>query len=93
MISFKYLIYSIMIMSFTTLFLFGCKSSRYTTKFEVTPVMEDGMTSTQRLTDELNDEMRMEDEKRMQMLQEKAKEKREREGKATGSSVDTGKGE
>ncbi len=93
MTSIKYLIYTIMIMSFSTLFLFGCKTSRYTTKFEVTPTMEDGMTSTQRLTDELNDELRMEDEKRLRMLQQKAEEKREREGKAPGSSVDTGKGE
>jgi len=92
-ISFKYLIYSIMIMFFTTLFLFGCKTERYTTKFEVTPFMEDGLTSTERLSDELHDELRMEDEKRIQMLQEKAEEKREREGKAAVNSVDTGKGE
>lgn len=72
MTAFKYFICSGIIVFLATLVLSGCETERYTTKFEVTPFMEDGATSTEKLNSELQDELRMEDEKRMLMLREKA---------------------
>jgi hypothetical protein len=80
-ISFKYLTYVSMITLFTVLILLGCGKQRHTTKFKMTPIdsMPDSLTSPERLTKELEEELKLEDAKRMKMLQEKAKEKKEKE--------------
>lgn len=76
MTAFKYFICSGIIVLLATFVLSGCETERYTTKFEVTPFMEDGTTTTEKLNSELQDELRMEDEKRMLMLREKAEEEK-----------------
>ena len=75
----KYHICLLMFIFLTTLILLGCETERYTTKFELTPTMEDSKTTPERLTNELDDELRLEDEKRMKKLQEKAEKERKPE--------------
>lgn len=76
MTSFKYLICTSVIMLFVTLILLGCGKQRHTTKFMMTPIgsMEDSLTTPERLTKELEEELRLEDVKRMKTLQEEAEE-------------------
>jgi hypothetical protein len=60
----------------SALILSGCEIQRYTTKFQATPmdsVNEDLSIDPQKLTQELDDQMRVEDEKRRNMLLDKAK--------------------
>ncbi len=60
----------------TTLVFSGCETQRYTTKFMATPmdsVNEDLSIDPHKLTRELDDEMRIQDEKRRTMLLDKAK--------------------
>ena len=71
MMSLKYIICLSVVVTFSTLMFLGCETERYTTKFEVTPFMEDGVTSTENLSMELKDELRIEDEKRLKGLREK----------------------
>ncbi len=92
MTSFKYLVYVSVIMFFTTLILLGCDTQRFTTKFEVTPTMEDSVTTPEKLTKELEEELKLEDAKRIKMLQEKAEEKKEKEGKPAEKKVEETKG-
>ncbi|MFQ5963476.1 MAG: hypothetical protein ACE5KZ_04240 [Candidatus Scalinduaceae bacterium] len=93
MISFKYFICLSVFALFTTLILLGCKTERYTTKFELTPVMEDSVTTPERFTKELEEELRLEDTKRMKMLQEKAKKEAEKKSKSAKSNVEEIKSE
>ncbi len=83
MTSFKYFICIVTIACLTALISSGCEIQRYTTKFEVTPVMEDSTTDPQRLTKELDEELRMEDEKRRKVLLDKAKAEGEKENTST----------
>ncbi len=80
MTSFKYLFCASVIMLFATLILLGCGKQRHTTKFMMTPIgsMEDSLTTPERLTKELEDELKLEDAKRMKTLQEEAEERKEK---------------
>ena len=80
MTSFKYLICASVIMLFATLILLGCGKQRHTTKFMMTPIgsMEDSLTTPERLTKELEEELKLEDAKRMKTLQEEAEERKEK---------------
>ncbi len=74
-------------MLFTTLTLLGCGSQRTTKIFKWTPINsidDDYPTTPQRLTKELEEELKLEDTKRIKMLQEKEQEKKEKEGKPAG---------
>ncbi len=66
-------------MLFATLILLGCGKQRHTTKFMMTPIgsMEDSLTTPERLTKELEEELKLEDTKRMKMLQEETEKKKE----------------
>ena len=69
----------------------GCTTQRYTTKFQATPmdsVNEDLSIDPQTLTEELDEQMRIEDEKRRKMLLDKAKAEAEK-----GNNPDTEKTE
>ncbi len=62
----------------------GCEVQRYTTKFQATPmdsVNEDLSIDPQKLTQELDDQMRVEDERRRNMLLDKAKAEAEKGNK------------
>ncbi len=87
MTNFKYLISIVIITCVTILISSGCEVQRYTTKFQATPmesVNEDLTIDPQKLTEELDDQMMIEDEKRRQMLLEKAKAEAEKsKGTAT----------
>ncbi len=87
MTNFKYLISIVIITCVTMLISSGCEVQRYTTKFQATPmesVNEDLTIDPQKLTEELDDQMMIEDEKRRQMLLEKAKAEAEKsKGTAT----------
>ena len=80
MTSFKYLICASVIMLFATLLLLGCGKQRHTTKFMMTPIgsMEDSLTTPERLTKELEEELKLEDAKRMKTLQEEAEQRKEK---------------
>ncbi len=108
--SFKYLVCVSVITFFTTLILLGCDTQRFTTKFELTPTMEDSLTqrfttkfeltptmedsltTPESLTKELEEELKLEDAKRIKMLQEKEQEKKEKEGKPAEKKVEETKG-
>ena len=91
MTSFKYLVSVSVITFFTTLILLGCDTQRFTTKFELTPTMEDSVTTPESLTKELEEELKLEDAKRIKMLQEKEQERKEKEGKPAGKKVEEAK--
>lgn len=79
----KYL-YQIAIVCVSVLIFSGCTTQRYTTKFMATPmdsVNEDLSIDPGKLTRELDDVMRVENEKRRNMLLDKAKEEAERGNK------------
>ncbi len=85
MSNFKYLISIVTIACMTILISSGCEIQRYTTKFQATPmdsVNEDLTIDPQKLTEELDDQMMIEDEKRRTMLLDKAKADAEK-GKGT----------
>ncbi len=90
MTNFKYLISIITITCVTTLISSGCKGQRYTTMFQATPmesVNEDLTIDPQKLTEELDDQMMIEDEKRRQKLLDKAKaEKKKNQNPSTQNS-------
>ncbi|MBT3877714.1 MAG: hypothetical protein HON76_17850 [Candidatus Scalindua sp.] len=84
MAKFKYLICVVTITCVTALISSGCEVQRYTTKFQATPmdsVNEDLSINPQKLTEELDDQMRLEDEKRRNMLLDEAKAKAEKGNK------------
>lgn len=72
---FKYLICVVTITCVTALISSGCEVQRYTTKFQATPmesVNEDLSIDPQKLTDELDEQMRIDDEQRRKALLDKA---------------------
>jgi hypothetical protein len=76
--------YLIAIVCLAVLIFSGCFEQRYTTKFMATPmesVNEDLQIDPHKLTRELDDEMRKEDEKRRTMLLDKAKAEAEKGNK------------
>ena len=84
MTNLKYLISIITVTCATALISSGCEVQRYTTKFQATPmdsVNEDLSINPQKLTEELDDQMRLEDEKRRNMLLDEAKAKAEKGNK------------
>jgi hypothetical protein len=89
----KYLISIITVTCATALISSGCEVQRYTTKFQATPmdsVNEDLTINPQKLTEELDDQMMVEDEKRRQRLLDKAKADAEKDKKpSTQSSGET----
>ncbi len=78
--------FCLIVMACIAVFIFsGCETQRYTTKFQATPmesVNEDLSIDPQKLTEELDDQMMIEDEKRRTMLLDKAKADAEK-GKGT----------
>ncbi|MFQ5714142.1 MAG: hypothetical protein ACE5GU_08930 [Candidatus Scalinduaceae bacterium] len=88
MTSFKYLVCVSLITFMTTLIILGCGSQRATTKFELTPTMEDSVTTADQLSKELEEELKLEDAKRIKMLQEKEQGKKEKEGKPAGKKAE-----
>ncbi len=71
----KYLICVVTITCITALISSGCEVQRYTTKFQATPmesVNEDLSIDPQKLTDELDDQMRIDDAQRRKVLLDKA---------------------
>ncbi len=92
MTSFKYLVCVSVITFMTTLIILGCGSQRHTTKFELTPTMEDSLTTPERLTKELEEELKLEDAKRIKRLQEEAEKKKEKESKPGEKKVEETKG-
>ena len=84
MTKFKYLFCIVAVACVTALISSGCEVQRYTTKFQATPmdsVNEDLSINPQKLTEELDDQMRLEDEKRRNMLLDEAKAKAEKGNK------------
>ncbi len=82
MTKFKYLISIVAITCVAALISSGCEVQRYTTKFQATPmdsVNEDLSIDPQKLTEEMDDQLMIEDEKRRNMLLDKAKAKAEAE--------------
>lgn len=76
--------YQIAIVCVSVLIFSGCTTQRYTTKFMATPmdsVNEDLSIDPGKLTRELDDVMLVENEKRRNMLLDKAKEEAERGNK------------
>ncbi len=76
MSKFRYIICIVTVTCVTALISSGCEVQRYTTKFQATPmdsVNEDLTIDPQKLTEELDDQMMIEDEKRRQRLLDKAK--------------------
>ena len=93
MTKFKYLFCIVAVACVTALISSGCEVQRYTTKFQATPmdsVNEDLTIDPQKLTEELDDQMMVEDEKRRQRLLDKAKAEAEKNKKpSTQSSGET----
>mgnify|MGYP006929330476 CR=1 FL=1 len=76
MTKFQCFICIVLITCVTALISSGCEIQRYTTKFQATPmesVNEDLSIDPQKLTGELDEQMRIDDEKRRNMLLDKAK--------------------
>jgi|GEM_PF-1062935 hypothetical protein len=87
MTKFKYVICIVTITCVTALISSGCEVQRYTTKFQATPmdsVNEDLSIDPQKLTQEMDDQMMIEDERRRNMLLDKAKAEAEK-GNKTGT--------
>ena len=87
MTKFKYLFCIVAVACVTALISSGCEVQRYTTKFQATPmdsVNEDLSIDPQKLTQEMDDQMRIEDERRRNMLLDKAKAEAEK-GNKTGT--------
>ncbi len=78
--------FCLIVMACIAVFIFsGCETQRYTTKFQATPmesVNEDLSIDPHKLSGELDEQMRIEDEKRRTMLLEEAKAEAEK-GKGT----------
>ncbi len=76
MTKFQYFICVVTTTCVTALISSGCEVQRYTTKFQATPmesVNEDLSIDPQKLTGELDEQMRIDDEKRRNLLLDKAK--------------------
>ncbi len=76
MISFKEIIYLIAMVCLVSFTFLGCETERYTTKFQSTPmesVNEDLQMDPNELTRELEEQMEIENEKRRNVLLDKAK--------------------
>ena len=87
----KYLVCIITITCVAALLSSGCEVQRYTTKFQATPmdsVNEDLTIDPQKLTEELDDQMMIEDEKRRQKLLDKAKAEAEKEKKSSSQNTE-----
>ena len=94
MAKFKYLICVVTITCVTALISSGCEVQRYTTKFQATPmdsVNEDLTIDPQKLTEELDDQMMVEDEKRRQRLLDKAKAEAEKSKNPSSQNTDVTK--
>ena len=94
MAKFKYLICVVTITCVTALISSGCEVQRYTTKFQATPmesVNEDLTIDPQKLTEELDDQMMVEDEKRRQRLLDKAKAEAEKGKNPSSQNTDVTK--
>ena len=94
MTDFKYLISIVTITCAATLISSGCKVQRYTTKFQATPmesVNEDLTINPQKLTEELDDQMMIEDEKRRNELLDKAKAEAEKGKKSSTQNTEGSK--
>ncbi len=92
MTKFKYIICVVTITCVTALISSGCETQRYTTKFQATPmqsVNEDLSIDPQKLDSELDDQMKLEDEKRRNMLLDKAKARAEAEKVSKPDTQDT----
>ncbi len=75
MASFKKIICLVAVACLVSLTFLGCETERYTTKFQATPmesVNEDLQIEPQKLTEELDEQMKIEDKKRRNMLLDKA---------------------
>ena len=71
----KYLFCVFTVTCVTALISSGCETQRYTTSFQATPmesVNEDLSIDPQKLTEELDDQMRIDDEQRRNALLDKA---------------------
>ena len=91
MSKFRYLICMVTVTCVTALISSGCEVQRYTTKFQATPmdsVNEDLTIDPQKLTQELDDQMMIEDEKRRQRLLDKAKAEAEKDKKPSTQNIE-----
>ena len=94
MTKFKYLFCIVAVACVTALISSGCEVQRYTTKFQATPmdsVNEDLTIDPQKLTEELDDQMMVEDEKRRQRLLDKAKAEAEKSKNPSSQNTDVTK--
>ena len=94
MTKFKYLFCIVAVACVTALISSGCEVQRYTTKFKATPmdsVNEDLTIDPQKLTEELDDQMMVEDEKRRQRLLDKAKAEAEKSKNPSSQNTDVTK--
>ena len=94
MTKFKYLFCIVAVACVTALISSGCEVQRYTTKFQATPmdsVNEDLTIDPQKLTEELDDQMMVEDEKRRQRLLDKAKAEAEKNKNPSSQNTDVTK--
>jgi len=88
---FKYIFCIVAVICVTALISSGCEVQRYTTKFQATPmdsVNEDLTIDPQKLTQELDDQMMIEDEKRRQRLLDKAKADAEKDKKPSTQNIE-----
>ena len=94
MTKFKYLFCIVAVACVTALISSGWEVQRYTTKFQATPmdrVNEDLTIDPQKLTEELDDQMMVEDEKRRQRLLDKAKAEAEKSKNPSSQNTDVTK--
>ncbi len=93
MTNFKYLIGVVTITCVTVFISSGCEFQRYTTKFQATPmdsINTDLSIDPQKLTEEMDDQLMIEDEKRRNMLLDKAEAEAEKDkNPATQSAEET----
>ena len=91
MTKFKFIFCIVAATCVTALISSGCEVQRYTTKFQATPmdsVNEDLTIDPQKLTEELDDQMMIEDEKRRQRLLDKAKAEAEKDKKPSTQNIE-----
>ena len=91
MLKFRYIISIVTVTCVTALISSGCEVQRYTTKFQATPmdsINEDLTIDPQKLTEELDDQMMIEDEKRRKMLLDKAKAEAEKDKKPSTQNIE-----
>ena len=94
MSKFRNIICIVTVTCVTVLISSGCEVQRYTTKFQATPmdsVNEDLTIDPQKLTEELDDQMMIEDEKRRNELLDKAKAEAEKGKKSSTQNTEGSK--